>query len=87
MSNTAVTFRAIIELGSHEVALTIVRALTPEAEVRLRGVKARVSIVGESAIELIIEAPDYSSFRAAVNAMLRLMSSTLELIEEVSSST
>ncbi len=87
MSNTAVTFRAIIELGSHEIASAVAKALTPEAEIRLRGVKTRISIVGESVIELIIEAPDYSSFRAAVNAMLRLMSSTLELIKKISSTT
>jgi len=85
MTNAVVIFRAIVDIGAQDVAYAVVKALTPEAKVRLRGVKTVINIVGESTIELVIEAPDHSSFRAAANAMLRLMSSTIELIRRLGS--
>lgn len=85
MTDAVVIFRAVVDVGSRDATYAVVKALTPEAKVRLRGVKTAINIVGESTIELVIEAPDHSSFRAAANAMLRLMSSTIELIRRLGS--
>jgi len=83
MNNSIASFRAVIELGKAEIASAIIKALAPEAEIKLRGVKSELRIINDTAIEIVVEAPDYSAFRAAVNAILRLMSSTLELIKEL----
>ena len=86
MNNTVASFKAVIELDSAEVASALVRALAPETEIKLRGVRSEIRLIDDSAIEITVEAPDYSAFRAAVNALLRLTSSTLELIKELSGS-
>ncbi len=83
MNDSIASFRAVVELGEAEIASAIIKALAPEAEIKLRGVKSELRIINDTAIEIVVEAPDYSAFRAAVNAILRLMSSTLELIKEL----
>ncbi len=87
MNDTVASFRAVIELDSAEIASAIIKALAPETEIKLRGVRSVLRLINDTAIEIAVDAPDYSAFRAAVNALLRLMSSTLELIKELSEST
>ena len=87
MNDAVVSFRAVIELNSAEIASAIIKALAPETEIKLRGVRSELRLIDDTAIEIVVESPNHSAFRAAVNALLRLMSSTLELIKELSEST
>ncbi|MCD6428373.1 MAG: CTAG/PCC1 family protein [Desulfurococcales archaeon] len=84
MSDVTASLKAVIELDNTEVASAVIKALAPEAEIKLRGVRTEIRLIGGTVIEIVVEAPDYSAFRAAVNALLRLTSSTLELIKELS---
>ena len=76
--------KAIIELEFNEDALSkaVKKALDPEARLELRGVKVDLFTHGRK-IKLIIEAKDPSSFRATLNALLRLVSTLLKVIQDV----
>jgi len=78
--------KAVIELEFDEEALSeaIKEALVPEARLELRGVKSELFAYGRKT-KLVIEAKDPSSFRAALNALLRLASTLLKAIREIKS--
>ncbi len=61
----------------------IVKALTPETKISLRGVKASIKEQGDT-VKIIIDAPDHSSFRATINSLLRLMEATERMIRNLS---
>lgn len=67
-----------------ELAEALVKALKPEADIRLRGVKASISKERDG-VHVAIKAPDHSSFRATLNSLLRLSASILKTIEIVGS--
>jgi len=60
----------------------LVRSLKPETEKEMRGVKASIDLVKEG-VKIEIHAPNHSAFRAALNSILRLSSTVLNLIEEL----
>ena len=60
----------------------LVKALTPETRIALRGVKASISEEGDS-VRIVIEAPDHSSFRATINSLLRLMEATERMLQNL----
>jgi|GEM_PF-1864859 len=61
---------------------TLVKSLKPEAESELRGVRASISLI-EGGVRIEIRAPNHSAFRAALNSILRLTSTVLNLIDEL----
>ncbi len=65
-----------------KLAETLIKALKPEADIRLRGVKASVTKENGS-VHIAIKAPDHSSFRATLNSLLRLSASILKTIKIV----
>ena len=73
----------VIDPIDDEVADALLNALKPELLTEMRGVKATVRRVGKGALEVSIEAPTHSAFRAAVNSSLRLIDTALKLLERV----
>jgi len=87
MCEPVITFKLLIELEDAELASALYKVLHPEVNIRLRGVKSGLQLIDGRFIELTIEAPDYSAFRAAVNSLLRLMALSIRLIEVLKSLT
>jgi len=77
-------FEAVIEIEFNNGSLrkAFVKALTPEVRLGLRGVRSELTAY-ERGVRLSIKAPDPSSFRAALNALLRLASLLLKVIEDL----
>ncbi len=61
---------------------TLIKSLKPEMESEMRGVRASISLV-EDGVRIEIRAPNHSAFRAALNSVLRLSSTVLNLIDEL----
>ncbi len=61
---------------------TLVKSLKPETESEMRGVRANIGLV-EEGVKIEIHAPNHSAFRAALNSVLRLSSTVLNLINEL----
>lgn len=61
---------------------TLVKSLKPETKGEMRGVKTNISLV-EEGVKIEIHAPNHSAFRAALNSILRLSNTVLNLIDEL----
>ena len=61
---------------------TLVKSLKPEMKSEMRGVRADISSE-EKGVKIEIHAPNHSAFRAALNSVLRLSSTVLNLIDEL----
>ncbi len=76
--------KAVIEINEipKDKLNAVEAALKPELGMELRGVRTSLTMSSER-LKLIIEAPDYSAFRAAVNNILRLLNTALEVLSSV----
>ncbi len=80
--NSKLRLNITLELEDSTIANVIRAALSPETRIKLRGIKVKIE-GADKYVHVSIEAPDYSSLRAATNSIIRLTQMIINVLNTI----